>query len=59
MVNATVSEDDDTPKKQFLKRSVLSLADRYKKREKKIKLLAQCIRRQKKTISSLKSKDNI
>lgn len=56
MVQASVSESYDTPRRTFLKRSVSSLVDMCNAKDKKMKVLNQRLRRQKKTIVSLKSK---
>jgi len=55
MVQASVSKSYDTPRRTFLKRSVSSLVDMCNAKDKKIKVLKQRLRRQKKTIVSLKS----
>lgn len=57
MVDASVAEDDDSPKMKFLKQSVLWLADSYEKSINEIQLLNRRNRRQKKTIVSLKSNE--
>ncbi|XP_029343204.1 THAP domain-containing protein 1-like isoform X1 [Acyrthosiphon pisum] len=55
MIQASVSESYDTPRRTFLKRSVSSLVDMCNAKDKKMKVLKQRLRRQKKTIVSLKN----
>ncbi|CAI6375525.1 unnamed protein product [Macrosiphum euphorbiae] len=55
MVQASVSESYDTPRRTFLKRSVSSLIDMCNAKNKKMKVLKQRLRRQKKTTVSLKN----
>ncbi|KAL4126973.1 hypothetical protein QTP88_011171 [Uroleucon formosanum] len=53
-VEASVVEDDDTPRRRFLKRGVSVLSNDTDLKSKKIKMLNQTIRRQRKIIVSLK-----
>jgi len=53
-VEASIVEDDDTPKRRFLKRGISVLAHDTNLKSKKIKILNQTIRRQRKKIVSLK-----
>lgn len=57
MVDASVAEDDDSPKIKFLKRSVSSLDDIYEKSINDVQSLNKCIKRQKKTIVSSKNNE--
>lgn len=53
-IEASVVKDDDTPRKQFLKREISVLSNESNLKTKKIKILNQTIRRQKNKIMSLK-----
>jgi len=53
-VKASVVEDDDTPRRRFLKRGISVLAYDIDLKSKKIKIWNQTIRRQRKKIVSLK-----
>ncbi|XP_022179379.1 uncharacterized protein LOC111039998 [Myzus persicae] len=53
-VEASVVEDNETPRRQFLKRGISVLANDTNLKSKKIKMLNQTIRSQRKTIVSLK-----
>lgn len=55
MVKAAESDDDDTPRKKFLKQSLSSISSVCKEKEKKLGVLNRQIKRQKKKIGSLKS----
>jgi phosphoribosyl-dephospho-CoA transferase len=55
MVQASILESHDTPRRKFLKHSVSSLVDMCNAKDKKLKILNQRLRRHKKTIVSLKS----
>jgi len=48
MVQASVSESYDTPRRTFLKRSVSSLINMCNAKDKKMKVLKQRLRRQQK-----------
>jgi len=54
LVKASVVEDDDTPRRRFLKRGISVLSHDSNLKSKKIKTLNQTIRRQRKKIVSLK-----
>jgi len=56
-LNAEVVKEinNDRPRKNYLKRTISSLMQENNSQEKKIKILNQQLRRQKKQISSLKS----
>lgn len=55
LIEATVPEEEDTPRKKYLKSALSSLASENINKNKKIKILTQKVRRQKLRISSLKS----
>jgi len=48
MVQASISESHDTPRRTFLKHSVSSLVDMCNSKDKKLKILNQRLRRHKK-----------
>jgi hypothetical protein len=55
MVQASILESHDKPRRTFLKRSVSSLVDICNAKDKKLKILNQRLRKHTKTIVSLKS----
>jgi len=57
ILNAEIVKEinNDTPRKNYLKRTISSLMQENNSQKKKIKILNQQLRRQKKQISSLKS----
>ena len=55
IVEAAQVEEKDTPKRQYLKRQIVSLMNENSVKTKKIKLLNQTVKRQKKKIISLKT----